>query len=396
MSSGLLSIAEARARIAEAVAPLDVDSVALDDACGRVLGEEIVAEHDVPPFDNSAMDGFAVRAGSGGRLLLVDESRAGRGAAVTLGPEEAIRISTGAPLPAGADAVVPIERASVEGDMVALDAPAEPGANVRRAGEDMPAGTVVVTAGTPLGPAELAAIAAAGRGTVSCGRRPRVAVLVTGDELVPAGARLGEGQIHNTNEPALAALTRAAGAELVLRRHVGDDADQTRAAISAALEVADVIAVSGGVSVGPHDHVKSSLIELGVEQRFWGVALKPGKPTWFGARGRQLAFGLPGNPVSAFVCFALFVRPALRALQGAAFEPRRGIARLDTSVQRSRDREQALRVTLDARADGLFARPTGAQGSHVITSLLGADALAMIAAGDGQAARGDEIEIELL
>jgi molybdopterin molybdotransferase len=210
-----------------------------------------------------------------------------------------------------------------------------------------------------------------------------VAVLATGDELVEAGAPLAPGQIHNTNGVALAALAVRAGAEVVLRATVADDRAATEVALAGALDAADVLLVSGGVSVGPHDHVKPALTGLGVEERFWRVQLKPGKPTWFGVRGDKLVLGLPGNPVSALVTFVLFGAPALRALQGAPPLPARRHARFAEPVQRLPDREQAVRVRLEEGPGGTVATPTGAQGSHRLSSMLGAGALAMVPAGEG-------------
>jgi molybdopterin molybdotransferase len=261
----------------------------------------------------------------------------------------------------------------------------------------MRVGTVVVPRGVRLGPGDLAAVVGAGRGEVSCARRPRVAVLVTGDELVPAGAPLRAGQIHNSNGVALRALAEREGAVVVADGLVPDDRAATERALRDALDGgADVVLISGGVSVGPHDHVKPALETLGVQERFWRVALKPGKPAWFGTRGPTLVFGLPGNPVSAFVCFVLLARPALRALQGVEPRPRERAA-LAEPVRRARDRAQAVRVALASGPDGtVAARPTGPQGSHMLSSLLRADALALIPAGEGELAAGEPVELERL
>jgi len=392
------SIDAARDAVLAAAAPLTAEPVAVGRALDRVLAQELVAAANVPRFVNSAMDGFAVRAGaSSGPLRIIGEARAGAPAVLAgpLGPGEAVRVSTGAPLPDGADAVVRLEDAREADGAVTLAVDVAPGRDVRRPGEDLRAGETVLRAGTRLGPAELAVAIAAGAGELRCARRPRVALVGTGDELRPPGAELGPGEIHESNLTVLRALATRAGAEAVLERSVPDDPAATRAALAEALDAADVVVASGGVSVGPHDHVKDALAALGVEQRLWRVDLQPGKPTWFGARGAQLAFGLPGNPVSSFVTFTLFVRPALLALQGAPPLPERAAATLTEAVPR-RGREQALRVRLSYGADGLRATPTGPQGSQVTRSLLGADGLAFVPAGAGSLAAGERVAVEPL
>jgi molybdopterin molybdotransferase len=273
----------------------------------------------------------------------------------------------------------------------------QPGANIRRPGEDIPLNAVVLQTGTHLGPAELGVAASVGRAELRCARRPRAAVLVTGDELTEPGAALAPGAIYSSNAYALAAQVESAGGVIVLGAAVPDDPEATRTELGQALDSADVLIVSGGVSVGPHDHVKAALAALGVEERFWGVKLRPGKPTWFGTRETTLAFGLPGNPVSAMVTFQLFVRPAIAALQGSRSVARRAVARLNEAIARNPHREQAIRVRLHQSDNGLTAEPTkGAQGSHVLTSMVGADGLALIAPGEGEAAAGERVEVELL
>jgi molybdopterin molybdotransferase len=414
--SQLISIDEARGRVLEAVRPLPAEELPLAEALDRVLAEDVESRIDVPPFDSSAMDGYAVVAGPEDELEIVGESRAGHPASERVRPGTAIRISTGAVLPEGATAVVPVERAEAGGSPLEGDpgggrpkradgasrdgrvrvGPSVPGDNVRRAGEDVRAGRVVLAAGTLLGPAELGVAASVGRAELRCARRPRVAVLVTGDELTEPGRPLAPGGIYSSNGLALAGQVERAGALVTAREMVPDTAAQTRAALSRALDDADVVLVSGGVSVGPHDHVKPALAELHVEERFWGVRLRPGKPTWFGTRGHALVFGLPGNPVSAMVGFHLFVRPALAALQGADPSAPRAPATLDEPIARHPTREQAVRVCLETTPDGWRARPTGPQGSHMLTSMLGATALARIAPGEGQVPAGERVEVELL
>jgi len=392
----LIAIAEARRRVVDAVRPLPAEPVALVDGLGRVLAEDVRSGIDVPPFDSSAMDGYAVIAGPAAELEVVAEARAGHPAQVALGPGAAIEISTGAAVPEGATAVIPVERTEpVEGG---VRVPAtEPGANIRRAGEDIGAGAVVLHSGDTLSAAALGVAASVGRAELACARRPRVALLVTGDELTEPGLPLPPGGIYSSNAFALMAQVERAGAELAVKEHVPDSADATRAALAGALDAADVVVVSGGVSVGPHDHVKAAFADLGAEERFWGVSLRPGKPVWFGTRGDTLAFGLPGNPVSAMVTFQLFVRPALAALQGADPSATRTSAVLEQPVARNRRREQAVRVRLRAGDGAWGASPTkGAQGSHVLTSMLGADALALIAPGEGEAPAGERVEVELL
>jgi molybdopterin molybdotransferase len=296
-------------------------------------------------------------------------------------------------VPQGATAVIRQEDVEPRGDSILTASPTPPGDNVRGAGEDMPAGTVVLGRGTKLDPAALAAAVAAGAAAVTVAARPRVAVLCTGDELRDPGEPLGPGEIHNSNAPMLVALAQRAGAVAHARR-LPDDREATEAGLADALESSDVVIVSGGVSVGPHDHVKPALSSLGVEELFWGVALQPGKPTWFGSKGPKLVLGLPGNPVSAFVTFSLFARPALDALQGA--DKQRPIltqASLGVAVRRNPNRDQAVRVRLERGDGGLVAVPNGPQGSHMISSLLGADALALIPQGDGELAPGDPVAL---
>jgi molybdopterin molybdotransferase len=392
----LLSIAEARALVRETVAPLPTETVELAAALGRVLAEDVIAAHDVAPFASSAMDGFAVKAGPAGRTLpVVGESRAGHPAPRALGDGEAMRISTGALLPDGADGVLQIELVRVEGDTITLEDAVDRGRNIREAGEDLKAGATVLTAGRRLGPAELGIAVEAGRGELEVAVSPRVAVVATGDELAEPGASLGPGQIHNSNATTLAALAMQTGARVFTVTGAEDTQDDTEEALGVALDEADVVLISGGVSVGPHDHVKPALEALGVRQVFWRVSLRPGKPTWFGERDGRLVFGLPGNPVSSMVTFLLFARPALHALQGASFEMPTRQAVLTEAVERQPDRDEAVRVSLATGDDGrLLATPTGPQGSHILSSMVGADGLAIVAAGAGGVDPGTVVPVE--
>jgi molybdopterin molybdotransferase len=398
MASKPITIAEARRIVLESVWPLDAVTVAVQDARGSVLAAEIRAVSDIPPFSSSAMDGYAVETGEAGRTLeVVGESRAGSPTDRTLEPGQAIRVSTGAAIPAGTGGVIRQEDVEDLGHAIRTGVATTAGQHIRQAGEEMRASTPVLTAGTLLGTAELGAAVSAGAGILTVARRPRVAVLATGDELREPGEPLGPGEIHNSNGPMLRSLAEVAGAVASTPERLPDDPAITRDALTRSLDRADVLVISGGVSVGPHDYVKPALSALGVRELFWRVALQPGGPTWFGARGKTLVFGLPGNPVSAVVTFTLFVRPALGAMQGLL--PRPGLeshGRLAVPVTRNPKREQALRVRVD-RSDGTLAvTPNGPQGSHLISSLLGADALAFIPPGKGELPAGSVVALEEL
>ena len=390
-----LPVETARQMVLDAVHPLPAEDVPLAEARGRILAEAVTSDIEVPPFASSAMDGFAVPPGAYGELSIAGESRAGHPFGGAVEPGTAVRISTGAVVPEGTGAVIQVE-VTEEADGVVRVPEREPGTNVRGPGEDIRVGAPVLAAGTLLGPAALGVLASIGHGTARCAAAPRVALLTTGDELVPPGTPLPPGGIYSSNGPALAALVQACGGRVVQAEDVPDTAEGTRAALGRALEGADVVCVSGGVSVGPHDHVKGAFADLGVAERFWRVALKPGKPTWFGTAEGVLALGVPGNPVSALVTFLLFARPALLALQGADPAITRITGRLTAPVTPELGRMQAVRCLLHAGEDGWELTPTGPQGSHQLTSMLGAGALALIDAGEGELAAGTRVRAELL
>ena len=403
MDGGLLDPRAAAAAVLERAPAPQAEGVALAAALGRVLARDVTSADDVPGFGNSAMDGFALRSAdvaeaspeSPVTLRLVGESRAGRPYEAILQPGEAVGISTGAMLPAGADAVLRVEDADQDDAALRVAAALPSGKEIRRAAEDVRAGETVLRAGTRLGPAELGVAASTGVAELLCARAPRVAVVVTGDELVRPPAPLGPGQIRNTNGYAVPAQAIAAGAAVEHVLTVGDDHRATVETMERAL-AADVVVATGGVSVGPHDHVRPALSELGVEQVFWGVALRPGKPTFFGTRGQTLVFGLPGNPVSAMVTFHLFVRPALARMLGTTPSERRATAALDAAYAKRTGRAHVVRCTLETRDDGWHVRPTKEQGSHVLTSMLGAEALAYLDVERGDVSAGDRVEIEIL
>jgi molybdopterin molybdotransferase len=387
--AGLLSVDEALHAVLARVEPLPTERVALAAAPGRVLAAAAKAAVDLPPFPSSAMDGFAVRAAdTPGRLPVVERVAAGRPATRPLAQGKAMGIATGGVVPEGADSVVPIERVEVAGDEVDVPEAAVPGSNVRPRGGDVAAGEVVVQAGTRLGAAQIGALAAAGVGEVECVRRPLVAVLTTGTELRRPGEPLGPGEIYESNGAMLQTLLGGAGAIVEALDSVEDDESAHRDAIERGL-ARDVLVTSGGVSVGPHDLVRAIEADLGVEEVFWGVSVKPGKPLAFGVRGRTLVFGLPGNPVSSLVSSVLFVLPALRALQGErdpAPRYRRGVLARAIAADPRRDELVRARVTADGDLE-----PLSGQESHMIVRAAEADALVFVAAGSEELPAGSTV-----
>jgi molybdopterin molybdotransferase len=388
----LLSYAEALSEVLSRVRVLPAEAVALDAAAGRFLSEPAVAQVDLPPFPSSAMDGFALRsAETPGRLPVVCEIAAGRPAPRALELGEAMAIATGGVVPEGADAVIPHEYVVQDDNEIEIGERVPAGANVRPRGGDVARGAVVAEPGTRLGPAQLGALAAAGVAEVRCARLPRVAVLTTGTELRAPGEPLGPGEIYEANGVMLAAQLAGAGADVERLSAVADDESAHRTAIEAGLEH-DLLVTSGGVSVGPHDLVRRVESELGVEEIFWRVAVKPGKPVSFGVRGSTLVFGLPGNPVSSLVGCELFVLPAVRALQGAAdprprFEP----GRLAQSVRRDSRRDELLRARSSATDDAVLLEPVSGQDSHMIVRAAEADALVFVPRGDGELQTGEPV-----
>jgi molybdopterin molybdotransferase len=399
----MIEIEEARRLVLERVSPLPSESVELRRSLGRVLAEDVASPENVPAFDSSAMDGFAVRADdtrgarrdSPVRLGIVDESRAGHPARASLGAGQAIAISTGAVIPTGADSVVRVEETGLRDGMVEVRCEVQARRDIRYAGEDIRGGDTVLQSGVRLGPAELGVLASSARSCVVCHRRPTVRVLTTGDELVGPEEPLRPGAVRNSNAYSIPALAERVGAEVAGVAAASDDPDVTRAAIAQTLE-SDVTVICGGVSVGAHDYVKQALADLGVEEVFWRVALKPGKPTWFGRHPGGLVFGLPGNPVSAMVTFILLVRPALIALGGGQPERLRTTARLERDYQKCPGRAHAVRCSLELLEDGWHARAAERHGSHILTSMLGAHALAIIPTACGDVPAGERVEIELL
>jgi len=388
----LLTFEEAQARILAAAHVLPAEQTPIGAAAGRVLAEDVRAVVDLPPFPSSAMDGYAVRAADlPGNLRIAGESAAGTPFAGTLGPGEAVAISTGAVVPDGADAVAAVEIVVKTANAIEVDRALDVGASVRRPGGDVRAGDVVAIAGSRLGAAGIAGLAAAGIPSVSCARRPRVTVIATGSELVRPGEPLAPGQIYEANTVMLAAALGVVGAEVEIAPSVADDEGSLRAALERGLE-ADVLVTSGGVSVGEHDLVREVERELGVKESFWRVAIKPGKPLAFGTRGKTIVFGLPGNPVSALVGAELFVKPALRALQGATealprFEP----GRVGADVHGNVERDEFIRARARIGADATVLDPLRGQESHMIATASTADALVHVPRGNAAITAGSVV-----
>jgi molybdopterin molybdotransferase len=398
----LIDHARAARLVSEKTPRLPVRRVSLIDAWGLALAEDLRAKFDSPPFDNSAVDGYAVRsadASEAGRTFkVIDEAPAGRPARKEVGEGEAIKIFTGGVIPEGADAVVMVENTSGWGEEFELKKPTKAGINLRRSGEDVREGDVMLLAGTEIGAPEIALAATQGYGELSVYRRPKVVVLSTGTELVEPGARdLRPGEIFDSNSFALLAQALEVGADARRLHAASDEVETLRDAMQEALESADVVITSGGVSVGEKDLVKSTLLDLGVGQIFWGVKLKPGKPVFFGAREDARFFGLPGNPVSAMVCFELFVRPALMQMMGRKDARRPHVqVYFDENVENKFGRMHAMRVTLERTQKGWRAESVGAQGSGLVSSLTKADALALIGPESEGVRAGEPVEAIVL
>jgi molybdopterin molybdotransferase len=397
----LIEYPEAERLVSESTLRLPVEETPLGEALGLALAWDLTATTDSPPFDNSAVDGYALRsedAAAGRVFSVVDESPAGRPAKRRVGEGEAIKIFTGGVIPDGADAVVMVENTSGWGEEVELKKVPSPGDNIRAAGEDTRRDDVILPAETEVGAPEIALAATQGYGALPVYRRPKVVVLSTGTELVEPGTRdLDPGEIFDSNSYAIVAAASEAGAEARRLYAASDDADTLRAAIGEALETADVVVTSGGVSVGEKDLVKSTMLDLGVEQVFWGVKFKPGKPLFYGTRGETRLFGLPGNPVSAMVCFDLFVRPALMGMMGRGDRRRPRVpVYFDKDVVNKFGRLHAMRVSIKRTNKGWLAESVGAQGSGLVSSLTKADALALVGPASDGIPAGEPIEAIVL
>lgn len=390
--------------VLDAVAPLPGEPVALTEARGRVLAEPVAAPTPLPRFPNSAMDGYAVRAADVGRadadspatLEVIGAVAAGSGTTPEVQPGTAVRIMTGAPVPPGADTVVPVEVTAETGTTVLVHRTPTAGEHIRLVGEDVSEGDEVAPAGTVVDPAIVGMLAAVGCDTVVCHRRARVAVLSTGDELVPAGDDLLPGQLHDANGPMLTALAAAEGA---LSHHAGiiaDDPDLLRSALGDAAATSDLVLLSGGVSAGAHDHIPDVIAGLGSYESV-RLAMKPGMPQARGLVDGTTVLGLPGNPVSSYVSFERFALPALRRLQGRSQLHRRVIvASAGQELAGTPAKRTFLRVRLESADGTTRAMPAGGQGSHVLSALASADGLAEVPEDQARIAVGDPVRVHLL
>jgi molybdopterin molybdotransferase len=393
----MISIELALELVLDGLEPLSAETIPLADAAGRVAAAPAASAVDLPPFDRSAMDGYAVRAADTAAsvpLRLVGGVAAGEVAAAALEPGTAARISTGAAIPPGADTVLQSELADERDGAVAPARALAAGTHVRYRGEDLRAGFVLAAAGDVLTLPRISALASAGVGQVAVHRRPRLHLIVTGSELLPLGAPPEPGRIHESNGLMVRLLAEREGADVVDHGVIGDDREATRAAVAEGLE-GDVLVVSGGVSVGPHDHVKPAFEACGVDEVFWRVRIKPGKPLWFGRRADTLVFGLPGNPLSTIVCFSVFIAPALRRLAGERdARPRYEAGRLTTPARASDGRTEYLTAALRPGADGVLeATPTERQGSHMTGALGESDGFAIAPEDAGELPPGAPVDV---
>ena len=394
----MLSVDDALVRLMAGIGVSDTERVPLGQALGRVPSDaSILSEHDVPPFANSAMDGYALLADDGAvTRRVVGESRAGGPPAPAVKAGTAVRIMTGAPIPDGADSVVPIEDADERDGVVTIAVTPRPGSHVRAAGHDVRRGDAVNLPHGPVTPSVIGLLAALGRADVEVRRRPRVAILSTGDELRSPGTSLRHGQIFDANTPALAAAVLEAGGEPRALEQAPDDPLHIEERMRAGLEDADLLIVSGGVSVGEHDHVRSVIERLGTLD-FWRIAVQPGKPLAFGRIFERPVIGLPGNPVSALVTFELFARPMLRAMLGLSGDGRlRVSARIDEALGKDPPRRAYLRVRVERDEDGYRAVPAGGQGSSQMLPLASANALLVVPEGIAATESGATYEAILL
>lgn len=396
-----LSVTAAQQCVLESVTSLGVEQLKLEQSLGRVLAEEVRANRDQPPYDISAMDGYALRSNDlavvPAIVEIIEDIKAGDMPTKTLAPGQCARIMTGAPMPEGADAVIRVEDTEAKPDnRVQINLSVKPGNDIRRLGENMRNGEVVLTAGTEITPGVIGVLATVKRAQMQVYRLPRVAILSTGNELEGLDEPVDPNKIPNSNSYALMAQTQGLGIEPVLLGIARDDPEELASYLRRGLEY-DVLLVSGGTSVGVHDYVRPTIEALGAKMLFWRVSMKPGHPVAFGKVGEKIIFGLPGNPVSGMVCFEQFVAPALRRMLGHTRTHRRTIEAVMThNVKHQPGRTEFIRVMLSRKNGGYLATSTGAQGSGMLLSMARADGLAIIPGDCKGVAAGDMVMVQLL
>ena len=394
----LLPVDEAVARLLAGVEPLEPEQVMLDEGLGRTLGRDLTARLTQPPFPASAMDGYAVRAddaGAGARLKVVGVSRAGERFSAAVGPGEAVRIFTGAPVPDGADAILIQENADADGDATIVRQAVERNRYIRPAGLDFGAGDLLLREGRVLDPPALALAASMGHAALPVRRRPRVAVLANGDELVPPGTEPGPSQIISSNSVGLAAFVRQCGGEPIDLGIAPDQRDAIGAFVARAAG-ADILVISGGASVGEHDFVQAALTDKGMALDFWRIAMRPGKPLMVGRLGAMRVLGLPGNPVSTLVCSHIFLKPLIRAMLGRPNETEIVQARLDAPMRANDERQDYVRARLKTEDGERVVTPFGVQDSSMLATLAAADALIVRPVKAPAAAQGARVPIVIL
>ena len=401
----MISYQKAKSIINKHLSVLDKENVDLINSPGRILSENIVASFPSPIFNNSAMDGFAVRAidtiyaseKKPIELKIVDVSSAGSPSEITIRKGECIQCMTGAEIPKGADAIIMVEDTSgfSNNDYVKVMISASSGAHIRKKGEEINEGDVLIKKGARITANELGTCATFGYGDLSVSKKPKVSIFGTGNELVEPGKKLGKGQIYNSNLYVFTDLVEKAGAQIKMREVIKDDKESLKSFLSQALEKSDIIISSGGVSMGRYDYVRDVFIELGVKEHFWKVAQKPGKPLFFGTKEKKIIFGLPGNPVSSYIGFMKWVWPAIQTLMGENIE-RPLYGTLDELFPREKTKHRFLFGLAEYKNGLLMCRPTSRLGSHMLTSALGANCILESESGDGPLKPGDLIKINLL
>jgi len=402
---GLTLLQDAQKTVLAAAQPLGIEKVGLLDALGRVLAEDIIAQRDNPPWDNSAMDGFAVRwedikqehaITKPVELKIIEEVQAGKVATKTVGPGQAIRIMTGAAVPKGVDTVVKVEETEATGDTVRIFKAVERGANIRPQGEDVKKGDCIIAKGTQIRPAEAGMLAILGKSFVFVHQRPRVAILSTGDELADLDERFDEDKIINSNSYGIAAAVQEAGGIPILLGIARDQPASLKEKIKQGL-TADILVLSGGVSMGDYDFTKAVFKDLGAEMHFWKLAIRPGQPLAFGKILGKLAFGLPGNPVSSMVTFEQLVRPAMLKMGGHRSYGRPVVrAVFQEKFSKRPDRRHFLRGILSRENDVLAVRTTGDQGSGILTSMVKANCLIDVPEEVERLNPGDTVNVQVL